>query len=333
MARGRVQVVEFESAVLRGNPLGDPHVRRIPVWTPPSYDAEPARRYPVLYVLTGFTGRGRMLLNDNLWSPSLDDRLDALVASGRCGEMIVVMPDCSTRFGGSQYVDSAATGRYGEHLVAELVPWVDAHFRTRGAREARGVAGKSSGGFGALTLGMNHPDVFAAVACHSGDMYFEFCYAPDFPKALSVLQEAGGPRAFLGKFEAKPQKGKDDFLALNILAMAACYSPDPDAELGVALPFDLVTAGGRPEVWARWLAHDPLRRLADRAEALRSLKLLYLDCGRKDEFHLHHGARRFVRELERHGIAHRHEEYDDGHMNVTYRYDTSLPLLAEALGA
>lgn len=333
MARGRVQVVEFESAVLKGNPLGDPHVRRIPVWTPPSYDAEPARRYPVLYVLTGFTGRGRMLLNDNLWSPSLDDRLDALVASGRCGEMIVVMPDCSTRFGGSQYVDSAATGRYGEHLVAELVPWVDAHFRTRGAREARGVAGKSSGGFGALTLGMNHPDVFAAVACHSGDMYFEFCYAPDFPKALSVLQEAGGPRAFLGKFEAKPQKGKDDFLALNILAMAACYSPDPDAELGVALPFDLVTAGGRPEVWARWLAHDPLRRLADRAEALRSLKLLYLDCGTKDEFHLHHGARRFVRELERLGIAHRHEEYDDGHMNVTYRYDTSLPLLAEALGA
>lgn len=333
MARGRVQVVEFESAVLKGNPLGDPHVRRIPVWTPPSYDAEPARRYPVLYVLTGFTGRGRMLLNDNLWSPSLDDRLDALVASGRCGEMIVVMPDCSTRFGGSQYVDSAATGRYGEHLVAELVPWVDAHFRTRGAREARGVAGKSSGGFGALTLGMSHPDVFAAVACHSGDMYFEFCYAPDFPKALSVLQEAGGPRAFLGKFEAKPQKGKDDFLALNILAMAACYSPDPDAELGVALPFDLVTAGGRPEVWARWLAHDPLRRLADRAEALRSLKLLYLDCGTKDEFHLHHGARRFVRELERLGIAHRHEEYDDGHMNVTYRYDTSLPLLAEALGA
>lgn len=333
MARGRVQVIEFESAVLKGNPLGDPHVRRIPVWTPPSYDAEPTRRYPVLYVLTGFTGRGRMLLNDNLWSPSLDDRLDALVAAGRCGEMIVVMPDCATRFGGSQYVDSAATGRYGEHLVAELVPWVDAHFRTRGTREARGVAGKSSGGFGALTLGMSHPDVFAAVACHSGDLYFEFCYAPDFPKALSVLQEAGGPRAFLAGFEAKPQKGKDDFLALNILAMAACYSPDPDAELGVALPFDLATAEGRPEVWARWLAHDPLRRLADRAEALRSLKLLYLDCGRKDEFHLHHGARRFVRELERLGVAHRYEEYDDGHMNVPYRYDTSLPLLAEALGA
>lgn len=333
MTRGRVQVIEFESAVLRGNPAGDPHVRRIPVWTPPSYDAEPARRYPVLYVLSGFTGRGRMLLNDNAWSPSLDDRLDALVASGRCGEMIVVMPDCLTRFGGSQYIDSAATGRYGTHLADELVPWIDANFRTRGTRDARGVAGKSSGGFGAITLGMKRADVFGAVACHSGDMYFEFCYLPDVPKTCSVLQEAGGARAFLEKFEAKPQKGKDDFLALNILAMAACYSPDPDEELGTALPFDLATSAFRDDVWARWQAHDPLRLLAGHADALRSLKLLYLDCGTKDEFHLHHGARRFVRELERLGVAHRYEEFDDGHMNVPYRYDTSLPMLARALGA
>lgn len=333
MARGRVQVIEFESEVLRGNPAGDPAVRRVPVWTPPSYEAEPARRYPVVYVLTGFTGRGRALLNDNLWSPSLDDRLDALVAAGRCGEVIAVMPDCATRFGGSQYLNSAATGRYADHLVDELVPWVDANFRTRATRDARGVAGKSSGGFGALTLGLTRADVFGAVACHSGDLYFEFCYGPDLPKACSVLQEAGGPRAFLEKFEAKPQKGKDDFLALNILAMAACYSPDPAAELGAALPVDLATAEPRPDVWARWLAHDPLRLLAAHEAALRSLRLLYLDCGTKDEFHLHHGARRFVRELAARGIAHHYEEFDDGHMNVSYRYDTSLPLLARALGA
>lgn len=333
MTRGRVQVIEFESAVLRGNPLGDPHVRRIPVWLPPSYDREPERRWPVLYVLTGFTSRGRTLLNDNLWSPSLDDRLDGLVASGRCGEMIVVMPDCATRFGGSQYVNSDATGRYQDHLVGELVPWIDAHFRTRGTRESRGVAGKSSGGFGALTLGMKHADTFAAVACHSGDLYFEFCYAVDFPKTLSVLQEAGGPRKFLERFEAAPQKKHDDFVALNAFAMAACYSPDPAAELGVALPFDLETAEPRPEVWARWLAHDPLRLLDAHADALRSLSLLYLDCGRRDEFHLHHGARRFARALAERGIAHVYEEFDDGHMNVSYRYDTSLPLLARALGA
>lgn len=333
MTRGQVQVIEFESEVLRGNPAGDPATRRIPVWLPPSYGRDEGRRYPVLYVLTGFTGRGRMLLNDNAWSPSLDDRLDGLVASGRCGEVIVVMPDCFTRFGGSQYRNSAATGRYADHLVEELVPWVDARFRTRATRDARGVVGKSSGGFGALSLGLERPDVFGAVGCHSGDMYFEFCYGPDLPKTCSVLQEAGGVRAFLEAFEARPQKGKDDFLALNILAMAACYSPDPDAEMGVALPFDLATSALRPEVWARWQAHDPLRRLETHEAALRSLALLYLDCGRNDEFHLHHGARRFVRALAARGIPHHYEEFDDGHMNVSYRYDTSLPLLAKALGA
>ena len=332
MKRGRVEVHEFESRVLAGNAAGDPATRRVPVWLPPSYDSEPARRYPVLFVLAGFTGRGRMLLNDNAWTPALDDRLDALVARG-CGELIVVLPDCLTRFGGSQYVNSSATGRYADHLTDELVPWADATFRTRAGREHRGLAGKSSGGFGALTLGMTRPDLFAAVACHSGDMCFDYCYRVDVPKTCTVLQRAGGTRAFLEQFEARPQKDKDDFLALNILAMAACYSPDPAAELGVALPFDLETGAFRDDVWRRWLAFDPLLRLPACEAALRSLSLLYLDCGTRDEFHLHHGARQFRRALAARGIAHTYEEFDDGHMNVPYRYDVSVPLLARALGA
>jgi enterochelin esterase family protein len=230
-------------------------------------------------------------------------------------------------------LNSAATGRYADHLLDELVPWVDTAFRTRADRAHRGVAGKSSGGFGALTLGMTRPDVFGAVACHSGDMYFDYCYRPDVPKACSVIQEAGGTKAFLERFERRPQKGKDDFLALNILGMAAAYSPDAAGELGVALPFDLATGAFRGDVWARWLAYDPLLRLAEREKALRSLALLYLDCGTRDEFHLHHGARLFARELRARGIAHAYEEFDDGHMNVSYRYDTSLPRLAQALGA
>ena len=329
-ARGRVEMVLFESDVLRGNPAGDPHERRIPVYLPPSYDREPARRFPLLFVLTGFSGRGRMLLNDNPWSPSLDDRCDALIAAGM-PEMIVVMPDCYTRFGGSQYLDSAATGRYETHLIEELVPWADRAYRTLAAREHRGVAGKSSGGFGALLLGMRHPDVFGALACHSGDMLFEYCYQVDFPKACSVLQAAGGVKRFLEAFAAKPQKGKDDFLTLNIVGMAACYSPDPAAELGVALPFDLATGLPREDVFARWLAFDPLRLLPTHADALRSLRLLYLDCGTQDEFHLQHGMRAFTAELARLEIAHRYEEYADGHMNVSYRYDQSLPALARAL--
>lgn len=333
MSRGRVLMVEFESDVLRGNPAGDPHVRRVPIYLPPSYDRDEARRFPVAYALTGFSGRGRMLLNDSTFSPSLDDRLDGLIASGRCGEMIVVMPDCWTRFGGSQYLDSAATGRYATHLVDELVPWVDANLRTMPSREHRGVIGKSSGGFGALTLGMKRPDVFGAVASHSGDAYFEYCYRADMPQACTVLQRAGGAKAFLEAFDAKPQKGKDDFLAYNILAMAAAYSPDPAAELGVALPFDLATGEFREDVWQRWLAFDPLALAESHADALRSLRLLYLDCGSRDEFHLHHGTRMLARKLAALGVPHEHLEYDDGHMNVSYRYDVSLPRMAAAIGA
>jgi len=333
MERGRLVLERFESAVLAGNPAGDPHLRTVPVWLPPSYDASPGRRYPVVFVLAGFTGRGRGLLNDSPWSPPLDERMDALVAAG-CGEVILVMPDCFTRFGGSQYLDSSATGRYETHVAGELVAWVDGRYRTLAGRDHRGVAGKSSGGYGALTLAMKHPDVFGAAACHSGDMVFDYCYRGDVPFFCTQVQRAGGLAAWLERFEGQRQHGHDDLTTLNILGMAAAYSPDPAVPpFGIDLPCDLATGAFREDVWARWLEHDPLVMLDRHAEALRSLRLLYLDCGTRDEFHLHHGARLFARRLGELGIAHEHEEYDDGHMNVSYRYDVSLPRLVRALGA
>ena len=333
MTRGRTEIHTFASDRLRGNPLGDPSERRIPVYLPPAYDREPSRGFPVVFLLSGFGGRGRMMLADNPWSPAIDDRMDALIDAGRCGDAILVMPDAFTRVGGSQYLDSPATGPYRSHLIEELVPWVDATFRTLRGRDHRGVAGKSSGGFGAMVLGMLHPETFGAVASHSGDVYFEYAYRPDLPKALSVLQEAGGVRRFVERFEKGPQRSKDDFLTLNIVGMSAAYSPDASAEWGIGLPFDLVSGAFREDVWARWLEWDPLGMLAGRAAALRSMRALFVDCGSRDEFQLHHGTRLLVAELARLGIPHRHEEYPDGHMNVSYRYETSLPILVEALAA
>lgn len=323
----------IESEVLKGNAAGDPHARTVPVYLPPSYAADPGRRYPVVHVLTGFTGRGRMLLNDSPWTPALDDRMDALIARGACAEMILVMPDCFTRYGGSQYLNSTATGRYEDHLVHELVPLVDRKYRTLAAREHRGIMGKSSGGYGALVQGMRHPEVFGAVVCHSGDMCFDYCYRGDVPKFCSAVQEAGGIQPWLEQFEHKHQKKADDLLVLDILGMAAAYSPDPATPpFGVDFPCDLETGAFREEVWRRWLEWDPLVMLDRHADALRSMKLLFLDCGTRDEWSLHHGARLFSRRLKELGIAHRHEEFDDGHMNVSYRYDVSLPLLGQALG-
>ena len=334
MADGRVVIERVESTVLEGNSAGDPHVRSVPIYLPPSYDSSERRRFPVAFVLTGFTGRGRMLLNDNPWSPSLDDRMDGLIARRLCGQMILVMPDCFTRFGGSQYLNSTATGRYQDHVIQELVPLLDRKYRTLADRDHRGVMGKSSGGYGALIFGMLHADVFGALACHSGDLYFDYCYRGDVPKFCSEIQQAGGLEAWLEKFEAQRQKKHEDLLVLNILGMAAAYSPNPAASpFGVDLPCDLTTGEFREEVWKRWLDYDPIRMLERTHDSLRSLRMLYLDCGTKDEWHLHHGARVFTRRLQALGIAHHYEEFDDGHMNVSYRYDVSLPRMSQALGA
>ena len=330
---GTVALERVESEALRGNAPGDPSTRTVPVYLPPSYATDERRRFPVCYVLSGFTGRGTMLLNDGPWSPPLDRRMDRLIAAG-CGEMILVLPDCFTRYGGSQYLDSSATGRYEEHLIGELVPRVDARYRTLPERAHRGIAGKSSGGYGALIQAMRHPETFGAVASHSGDLYFDYCYRADVPKLCSALQAAGGLEPWLAGFEAAAQKKHDDLTVLNMVAMAACYSPNPATPpFGIDLPCDLETGGFREDVWRRWLAWDPLTVLEERADSLRAMKLVYLDCGTKDEWHLHHGARLFARRLRELGIACEHQEFDDGHMNVSYRYDVSLPKLAAALGA
>jgi S-formylglutathione hydrolase FrmB len=327
--KGRIAVERIESRVLSGNPLGDPSVRELFVYLPPSYDLDRERRFAAVYCLTGFTGRGQMLLNSQAFTPNLAERMDMLIASGAINEMIVVMPDCFTRLGGSQYINSTATGRYEDHLIEELVPFVDARFRTHARRESRAVMGKSSGGYGALVHAMRHADTFAAAASHSGDCYFDYCYLPDFPKTVRVLK--GDAAGFLEKFRREERKGKDDIMALNILAMSACYSPDPEAPLGFRLPFDLRTGKIHAATWARWLEQDPVRMAARYSEQLKSLKLLYLDAGTRDEFSLDLGARVLAARLEEMRIGFVHEEFDDGHFNISYRYDRSLTHISKAV--
>jgi enterochelin esterase family protein len=320
----------FASRALEGNSLGDPATRPVPVLLPPGYQADAARRYPVLYALTGYTGRGAMMLNSRAWGLTLQERLDRLYATGM-PHVIAVLPDCFTRLGGSQYINSTATGRYEDYLTEELVPFIDGRYRTIAEPAGRGVFGKSSGGYGALIMGMRHADLFGAVACHSGDTAFELCFKQDFPKTANAISAAGGLEAWVQAFDARPKKRSSDIEVLMIIAMAACYSPEPGAPLGLALPFELDTCAIREDVWARWLAWDPVEMVERYAGALRSLRLLFIDCGTRDEFNLHFGARRLVRRLQAHGIAHEHEEFDDGHMEIDYRYDISLPKLARAL--
>jgi enterochelin esterase family protein len=329
--RGTVVCERVTSAVLQGNLPGDPHVRDLWLYLPPGYEKGSAR-YPVAWCLSGFTGRGRMLLNDNPWSPGIADRMDALLDSGKARPMILALPDCFTHIGGSQYINSPALGRYEDHLVQELVPLVDAHYRTLAEPAHRGVIGKSSGGYGALMMGMLHPEVFGALVCHSGDILFEFCYKRDFGPAARTISRAGGLPAWLRAIQSSPRKAHEGISALNIVAMAAAYSPNVGAPPAYCdLPFDLETGAFDENIWKRWLAWDPLYVLDAHVDALRGMRLVFLDCGREDEFFLELGARCFARRLRDLGIAHEHEEFEDGHMNISYRMDVSLPKLSNAL--
>jgi S-formylglutathione hydrolase FrmB len=326
-----IEVVE--SRALVGNPLGDETARRVVVWLPPSYAAAVDRRYPVIYWLAGYAGTGEQMFSGTPWQPGLGDRLDRLTAAGGMGEAIVVAPDCFTRWGGAQYLDSFAIGDYETHVVREVVPAIDARFRTIATRGSRAIGGKSSGGFGALVIAMRNPDLFSAVASHAGDMCFELSALPDLPIAARTLRRHGGVGGFLRHFEAGEKKGAADFTTMMVLAQAGAYSPEPGREHGVALPFDLDTGEIDWTVWQRWKAWDPIEMIATHAQALRRMNLIFLDAGTRDEHNLDLGARIFVRRLQTLGIACEHQEFDDGHRGTAYRYDVSLPKLAATIGA
>jgi S-formylglutathione hydrolase FrmB len=358
-APGRLVVLEHRSRVLQGNPLGDPHVRPLHVWLPPHYETDGERRFPVLFDLVGFMGSGPSHTNWKSFGENVPERAARLIEDGKMEPVILAFPDCFTALGGNQYVNSSAIGRYADYLVRELVPFVDANFRTRAAREHRGCFGKSSGGYGAIVHGMRHADTWGAIANHSGDAYFDFVYASDWPNTLDALAKFAKPKrregpidvvaldrkrlaaglddgrvaAFLKALRAKRKLGPTDGHTVMNLCMAATYDPDPKAPNGFRLPYDLETGERIEARWRRWLAHDPIHMVARHAKALKSLHGIWIDCGWADQYHIHYGTRILSKRLAQAGIGHVYEEFDDNHSDIDYRMDRSLPFLVAALGA
>ncbi len=327
---GRVEVHNVDSQLLDGNPLGDATRRRVPVYLPPGYD-DGHMDYAVLYALAGFTGTGMSYLNYDWYQENLPDRLDRLIEAEGMTPVIVVMVDGMTRVGGNQYIDSPAAGPWASHVIQELVPWAESTFRIRAGRDHRGVFGKSSGGYGSMMMALEHSDVFAAAASHSGDAYFQYCYEGDFPKAADGLRSVGGLDAFMKQLREYPKFPGKLFHTLNIVAMSHFYSPNDDAPHRFDLPFDEATGERREDVIARWRERDPVNLVQRYADDLQSLKLLWIECGSRDEWHLHHGGRILSARLTAAGVAHVHQEFDDDHRSLNYRYDETLPRLAAAI--
>lgn len=329
MSESQIIIKKFTSKVLEGNPRKDPITRKLPVYLPPDYDQN--QTYPSVYFLTGIGFRGIKLLNDSLWEENIQEQLDRLIQSGQILPMIAVLPDCSTSYGGAQYLNSPALGNYEDYLL-EIVNHIDATYPTKAHKNFRIIIGHSSGGYGATMMGMKHPDIFGNVADHSGDKNFETGYKPDFLPFLREYQKMG-PEKF-PDFVKDPIDAwtyKKPFILANLIAMAACYSPNLDSPYSFDFPFDMHTGEIIPEIWQRWLDHDPIHLIEEYADALKSLNYYYLDCGAYDEYNLQFSARIYSRELKKYKIPHFYEEFPDGHNKVRYRYDVSLKMISDKI--
>jgi pimeloyl-ACP methyl ester carboxylesterase len=318
---GRLDEHELDSAALAGNPLGDPSRRPLWIYEPPGAGGA---ELPAVYLIQGMTGQVDMWRNRSAFRPTVLELVDRLFADEGCPPARIVFVDCWTSYGGSQFLDSAGTGNYHTYLCDEVVPFVDDRYPT----SLRAIAGKSSGGYGAMVTPMLRPDLFCGLATHAGDALFELCYLTEFPQVVRALRDeyGGSFERFWEEFRARPaMTRRSDPVLVNTYAMAACYSPGE-------LPFELESSELRPEVWERWLAWDPVRMVESHADALRGLRAIYIDAGTRDEYYLDLGAEAFRRALERIGVTDVFFElFDAAHGGIEYRYPLAIRYLAERL--
>jgi len=314
----------IESDALRGNPLGDPHVRPLCVWTP--RDADAGRDdLAAVYVLQGYTGQLEMWRNRVAFRPTFPELLER--EQPRC---LVVLVDAWTSVGGSQYVDSNGSGRYHTYLCDEIVPFVEARFATNGMR---GVAGKSSGGYGAAVTTMLRPDLFSGFASHAGGGLFEVTIRPFFRVAARALRDRyeGSVERFLETLDGPaPLSHPDDIHILLQWGFSAAYSADEDGT--IRLPYETPTAAVVPELWERWLEWDYPKLVPRHADVLRNLRAIYFDCGSRDEWYVDLTMEWMRQRLTELGVRDLHAElFDSTHAAIEYRYPLGLRYLAERL--
>lgn len=329
---GSVHTFWVDSQVLRNNPWGDSTRRRVDVYLPPGVSLDSSDRFPVLYDLVGYTNGGPKHTAYTAFGESVPERMDRLINEGESSPAVVVFPDCFTKLGGNQYINSAGVGQWADFLLQEVIPFIEQNVPILPGRDHRGVFGKSSGGYGAIIHGMRYPDYWNAIACHSGDMYFDFCYRTDFPAALDVLaKHERSISNFIKYFHRAEKVSGDDFMTLMAIAMAATYDPDEQNPRDIRLPVDLFTGKLDQERWNRWLSHDPIHVVHSKGKNLRQLDMVYIDCGDRDQYHMVYGSRILHAELDELQVDHFYEEFPDNHSQIDYRLDRSLPLMVNSL--
>jgi hypothetical protein len=332
---GTLDELVVESEVLADNPLGDTPRRPLLVYSSPGAGKSGAR-VPAVYVIQGYGGQADMWTERPPFDPTVIERVDQMFSAGDCPDAVVVFVDGWTAVGGSQFLNSAGIGRYMDYLSDEVPAFVDERYPTLATREHRGLAGKSSGGYGAMVVPMLRPDAWGGLASHAGDALFECCYQRDFPTIARQLRDHfdGSYDKLLEAARETPAFDWERFGAgFSLYAYALAYTPDPDNPGKALIPFETSTGKLIDEIWAKWLDLDPVRMVSGHADALRSMRRIYLDGGKSDEWFLDVGAQAVSEELSKLGIEHSLELFDGKHGGISYRYPGAIRQLVLALGA
>lgn len=357
---GKIIEVLISAPALEGNLLGDPTKQRLSVYLPPGYNKYADKRYPVLYLLHGFTGTNRTWMIDPESAPDKpspdgnygragflkDERLDAIIQAGLIPELIVVAPNGRNAYKHSFYVNSPVTGNWEDYIVEDVVGYVDAHYRTLPTAASRGIAGHSGGGNGALFMAMRHSDIFGSVYAMA-----PCCLGPMFSlPSASVLAEPGELNPFwqevfirlneLTSVDQLPAAFTDrtkDFWVNTQLASAAAYLPNPNKP-PLFTDFLYETRDGKlarnedAAIRRRELANYYL--LDTHEDDLRALRGILIDYGEYEMTPLTDGNSKFFKALAERRIPHVLEVYkggDHGNM-ISERLETrGLDFFAETL--
>lgn len=309
-----VEHIKVHSRAIEGNLGGESADRDVVVLLPPSYKASPKRRYPVVYALHGYS------IGAEQWTHEIrvPQTVEGAFAKG-AREMIVVLPDSKTAYGGSMYSSSMTTGDFETFIARDLVAYIDAHYRTVPDRRSRGLAGHSMGGYGVARIGMKHPDVFGALYLMSPGLNIHPSDVPD-AKSRAALEAV-----------RKPSDAADlPFLLKAQLAVAAAWSPNPT---NPPLYLDLPNKAGavQPDVLAKWDANTPLAFVDQYVGALKQYRAIAMDVGDQDT--LKGVTQQFHEALDRYHIPNSFELYSGTHTsNVAFRFqDFVIPFFSRSL--
>ena len=293
---GTLDRITVHGRALEGNLEGDAADRAVVVYLPASYATQTRRRYPVLYFLHGYGATAEAYVR----SLQIPETIDRAIASG-AGEMIVVLPDASSKFGGSMFSNSPTIGDWETFIAHDLPAFIDGRYRTIATREGRGLAGHSMGGYGTMRIAMKRPEAFGAIYAMSSCCLFNNPAAAPPP---------GEPRVGRGA------------LANALSAQAAAWAPNMKNPPEY---FDLPTKEGmvQPIIAAQWVANSPLIMVGQHSPALRSMKAIALDVGDKDPFVSTN--RQLSDALTRVGATHSLEVYEGDHGNrIRERFEQNV---------